>query len=165
MTYTHGQHSLYIEDSKKYQDYYDKGELVITMYDNNNVKHDAKGTEKSVKLSDEDKKSENIEASDSEYSRIITYAINFEDKTFELINTINLEYYSPFCSNVYEIYDKYYIVFSAAGAIELYDFDGNQLINISDMRGSIPIKHRFIMGYRGYIYTNEQIQNSVSFTD
>ncbi len=160
MTFTHGQHSVYIRTNDKFQEYFDQGELVVTVFDNNFVQYNDDGT---LKYSTLDGNEDSIALdkinpegegnSEEDYSRIVTYAINFDDNTFEVVEDYDLSHHADWTSNVYDVLDKYLITYIGDGHMEVLDFDGNELIDMSGLRG----------GYRGRIFSQQEITDFMTF--
>ncbi len=156
MTYTHGQHSVYLRDNSKYADYIGDNKFVVSVFDNNYVQYDENGNLKystldgnqdSVPL--ETINPENVQNLEGGVSRIVTYAVDVDNNTFEVLEDYDLSALANWTSNVYDVLDEYYVSYISSGNMDVLDFDGNLLIEITGLRG----------GYRGRIYSEEEIQN------
>ncbi len=145
--YTRGQHSVYIMDNSYYQSYYDEGKLVISVFDNQS--HEGGY----VKLNGEEVEDNEEWLEDN--SRIMTYAIDFENNTFELINKIQLTANSPYVSNVYDTENYMVASITMANTMNITDFEGNIAVEITGLTST--------HGYRGYIYSKDEISSTLSF--
>ncbi|MFV0246609.1 MAG: aryl-sulfate sulfotransferase [Mycoplasmatales bacterium] len=158
ITYTYGEHSLYIRKSSNYQKYYDEGKLVITVFDNSNNEIDSNygsvvypfNTMKNgIHLSPNDVDNLNDEVNNS---RLITYAIDFKTNTYETIDNIELNGNSPYVSNIFTLDDKYLVTYLGdSGEIQIFDFNDKEVTRINGLS----------IAYRAYIYDYSGVGQSL----
>lgn len=164
MTFENGGHSVFeVKDVPEYEEYYADGKMVISMLDNNKIETDDAGN---IQYSELNLEEENTtqeppgtiplegQEQDEIKSRVLTYAVDFENNTFELINAYDTIGYSAYTSNTYVTPDKeHQVYYLGAGTMGITDLEGNSQVEITDLRG----------GYRGVVYTPEQIKSSMVF--
>lgn len=165
MVYTSGQHSVYINENPKYDDYRSENQFVITAF-NNNVCKDADGNEyKTDQVEGPFKKWDVCAYADDgkhEYdeSTIITYAVNLDDFSVEMLDNFALPYYAPIVSwvNTFETDNNYYDVFEGSGKVPTYlilDADGNIVYEMG-----IPKSDERAHDYRGTAVSIDKLATS-----
>lgn len=154
MVYTSGQHSVYVNENPKYDDYRGDNKFVISAF-NNNVCKNADGEEYKTDQVDGPFKKWDICAyaddGNHEYdeSTVVTYAIDLTNFTVETIDNFALPHYSPIVSyvNTFETDNNYYSVFEGSSNVPTYlilDADGNIVYEMG-----IPKSDERAHDYRG----------------
>ncbi len=165
MVYTSGQHSVYVNENPKYDDYRGENQFVITAFDNNVCK-DADGNEyKTDQVEGPFKKWDTCAYADDgkhefDESTIVTYAVNLDDFSVETLDNFELPRYSPIVSwvNTFETDNNYYDVFEGSGKIPTYlilDADGSIIYQMA-----IPKSDERAHDYRGTAVSMEKLATS-----
>ncbi len=163
MTFQHGAHSAFEQkDVPAYQEYYDDGKIVISLLDNNNKAVNENGeiiynelnmqesANEAIAPADLDLNALLAQADTEEPSRVITYAIDPENMTVELVNVFDTLKYSAYTSATTVVHDVYQLYSLGVGVMGITDLDGKSLVEITGITG----------GYRANIYTPEQIKGT-----
>lgn len=155
IAYPHGEHTAFFNYSDRYASDFKAGNLVITMYDNNNIalKDDEFGTK------DYSEPAQNGEfQNDPSNARVKTYRINLKDNTVEMLEDYELMGRSLYKSSAYDTGDFILARHDASHNFNVVDYDGNLILNVTD---NVQFTDLTIEDYRGRLIYDDEIQNYV----